>query len=246
MPPNFLHKQLIDTTTPQPPPSLGGGATTPQPPPSLGGGATTPRIVGDASPPWKGRGDVSSPIPRQRWLKMATGDVDRAGDILVLDGMNAENFLKNPQFLWQHGASGSIINTIGKVLELRVMDNSRVVWAVLGPKPSESLVAEDGDHHAGKALYALVEYAPAEVSPLAEQVLQLHDAGMLPANSIGFRPIEYEANDFGGFTFTEWELIECSKVELPMNPLAVDENKSLMSDEEIEEAIENTIEWLLR
>src|SRR5271167_3402994 len=99
MHPNILHKQLIDN-------SLGRGdaATTPQPPP-------TPRIVGDASS--AGGGD------RQRWLTLATQAVDRAGDILVIAGMDAENFLKNPQFLWQHGASGALLNTIGRVLELK-------------------------------------------------------------------------------------------------------------------------------
>jgi hypothetical protein len=48
-------------------------------------------------------------------------------------------------------------------------------------------------------------------------------AGYLPANSIGFRPIEYEPNDFGGYRFLKWELIEISKVELPCNPYAVDD-----------------------
>ncbi len=143
---------------------------------------------------------ASSQMPRLRWLTMATDSVDRAGDILLLDGMDAENFFKNPQFLWQHGASGETISTIGKVLELRVVGR------------------------AGSAdLRALVEYATPDLSPLAEQVYQMDLAGILPANSIGFRPIEYEANEFGGYTFTQWELIECSKVELPMNPDAVDE-----------------------
>jgi HK97 family phage prohead protease len=152
----------------------------------------------------------SSLPPRQRWLTLATEAVDRAGDILILAGMDAENFLNNPQFLWQHGASGAQVNTIGKVLELRI---------------------ETG------GLFALVEYAPSEISPLAEQIYQMDLAGMLPANSIGFSPIEYEANEFGGYTFTKWELIECSKVELPMNPEAVDTAKSLTADE--------AADWLL-
>ena len=161
-----------------------------------------------------------SPLTRQRWLKMATGDIDRAGDILVIEGMDATNFLKNPQFLWQHGASGSLISTIGKVLELRVGR------------------ASSPDGRAGSTdLRALVEYAPAEISPLAEQVYQLDIAGLMPANSIGFRPIEYEANSYGGHTFTKWELVECSKVELPMNPDAVDSAKSLTIDE--------AADWLL-
>src|SRR3954463_6964121 len=77
---------------------------------------------------------------RQRWLKMATGDVDRAGDVLVLGGIETANFLKNPQFLWQHGLSGETVNTIGIIRRLLVRNN---------------------------ALYALADYAEESVSPLA-------------------------------------------------------------------------------
>src|ERR1035437_4976643 len=99
------------------------------------GGVSPPEAPGTS------QGTKTAPLQRRRWLKMATGDVDRAGDILVLAGLDATNFLKNPQFLWQHGASGALVNTIGKVLELKTT---------------------------GNALFALVEYASAETSPLAE------------------------------------------------------------------------------
>jgi hypothetical protein len=147
------------------------------------------------SPPSSFSLHPSSLPNRRRWLKLATSDVDRAGDILLIEGMDSGHFEKNPQFLWQHGKSGAMVNTIGRVVQLQTT---------------------------GNALFALVEYAPADTNPLAEQVFQMDVLGLLPANSIGFRPIEWEANDFGGHTFTQWELIECSKVELPMNPEAVD------------------------
>jgi hypothetical protein len=92
---------------------------------------------------------------------------------------------------------------------------------------------------------ALVEYAPADISPLAEQVYQMDLAGLLPANSIGFSPIEYEANEFGGYTFTKWELIECSKVELPMNPLAVD-SEQWITDNGKSYSIDNVTDWLFQ
>jgi len=140
---------------------------------------------------------------RCKWLKLATDAVDRAGDVLVLSGMDSTNFMKNPQFLWQHGKSGAEINTIGRILKLSV--------AELGP----------GKH----VLFGYAQYAPA-TNQLAESVYQMDSEGLLPANSIGFRPIEWVPNDYGGLTFTKWELIECSKVELPMNPEAVDDGIS--------------------
>jgi hypothetical protein len=188
-----------------------------------------------SSPPSSLIPQPSSLPPRQRWLTLATQAVDRAGDMLVIAGMNAENFLKNPQFLWQHGASGAIINSIGRVLELKMVPGED------GVKGKGQRVNNNAQsftpYPLPSTLMALVEYAPADISPLAEQVYQMDLAGMLPANSIGFSPIEYEANEFGGYTFTEWELIECSKVELPMNPDAVDGAKSL--------ALEEAADWLL-
>ncbi len=192
-------------------------------------------VTKEGPPPSSFIPQPSSLPPRQRWLTLATNAVDRAGDILVIAGMNAENFLKNPQFLWQHGASGALINSIGRVLELKVVPGED------GVKGKGQRVKNDPQRSTSYALpstlLALVEYAPADISPLAEQVYQMDLAGMLPANSIGFSPIEYEANEFGGYTFTEWELIECSKVELPMNPDAVDSAKSL--------TIEEAADWLL-
>lgn len=173
---------LTKSISPEAP--LSEGSTTPQPPPSKGGGGT-----------------------RLRWLKMATTDIDRAGDQMVLDGMDATHFLQNPQFLWQHAMSGLPVHTLGCIRELRVLDN---------------------------ALFALAEYATEEVYCFADQIYRLDVAGYLPANSIGFRPIEWEPNDNGGNRFTKWELVECSKVELPMNPNAVSSMASL--DEEVIQA----------
>jgi HK97 family phage prohead protease len=131
-----------------------------------------------------------------RWLKVATSDPDRAGDEMVIEGAMTDNFLRNPQFLWSHGQTSEPVHTLGKILKL---------------------VKTSG------ALYALAQYATSDVSELAEKIYQMDEAGYLPANSIGFRPIEWEPNEFGGYRFLEWELIEISKVELPCNPFAVDD-----------------------
>src|ERR1041385_8688321 len=101
---------------------------------------------------------------------------------MVMEGAQTENFLRNPQFLWMHGQTSEPIHTLGKILKLVKTPN---------------------------ALYALAEYA--EISELAERIYQMDLEGYLPANSICFHPIEWEANEHGGFRFLKWELIEISK-----------------------------------
>ena len=152
-----------------------------------------------------------APESRLRWLKVATSDPDRAGDEMIIEGADTDNFLRNPQFLWSHGQTSEPVHTLGKILKL-----------VKTPS----------------ALYALAEYATPDVSELAEKIFQMDEAGYLPANSIGFRPIEWEPNDFGGFRFLEWELIEISKVELPCNPYAVDDGAPASRKLSISEAAE--------
>lgn len=132
---------------------------------------------------------------RRKWLKAATSDVDRMGDILVIRGADLSNFTRNPQFLWQHGLTQEAVHTLGRIVKL--------------------VTTED-------ALFALAEYAEPGTSELVDKVCKMDEQGLLPANSIGFRPIEWEPNDQGGFTFRRWELVEISKVELPANAFAVD------------------------
>lgn len=154
---------------------------------------------------------VSELAPRQKWLTIATSDVDRAGDIMVMAGVQLDNFRKNPQFLWQHGLTPLPLHTLGRILEVRATDN---------------------------ALYALAEYANEEVFAFAEQIHRMDQKGYLPANSIGFRPIEWEENEHGGFTFLKWELVEVSKVDLPMNPNAIDASSVV--------TLAGASEWLAR
>lgn len=139
---------------------------------------------------------------RQRWLKIVTSDVDRAGDELVIEGVVTKHFERNPQFLWQHAMTDEPVHTIGRIAKL-VQTKT--------------------------ALYALAEYASKDVCPLAGTIFDLDEAGLLPANSVGFRPIEWEPNSHGGVKFTKWELIEVSKVELPCNPFAIDDGAPPMS-----------------
>jgi hypothetical protein len=160
---------------------------------------------------------LAAPSPRQKWLKAATSDVDRTGDVMLMRGLDLTNFLKNPQFLWQHGLTNQPVHTLGKIVDHHVTDDT---------------------------LYVLAEYADAETYDFAEQIMKLDKAGYLPANSIGFHPIECEKNAQGGLTFTKWELVEVSKVELPMNPNAVD-GKGYIDPDQLEIFdLQKTDDWI--
>lgn len=140
-------------------------------------------------------GEDVSQSARRKWLKVTTIDPDRSGDVVIPSGGEYNGFRRNPQFLWQHGLTTEAVHTLGRILRLVVTDS---------------------------AVFALAEYAPEGVSALADKIAALDEAGLVPANSIGFRPIEWKPNEHGGFTFSKWELVEISKVELPANPFATD------------------------
>src|SRR5436853_162172 len=52
------------------------------------------------------------------WLKIATSDPDRSGDVMVIAGVVTDNFDRNPQFLWQHGLTSEPVHTIGRIVKL--------------------------------------------------------------------------------------------------------------------------------
>lgn len=130
---------------------------------------------------------------------ITTGTPDREQDIVVPKGISIEHYLKNKVVLWGHDQT---ILPIGKCIEIQPTDNG---WQ------------------------AIVEFAPAEANPMAEQVYQLVKGGFLSAVSIGFIPLELELNDLGGYTITKSELFEFSIVNVPANPeaLIIEEHKSI-------------------
>ncbi|RBP08525.1 HK97 family phage prohead protease [Roseiarcus fermentans] len=73
----------------------------------------------------------------------------------------------------------------------------------------------------GGRLEARITFAPAGVSPKADEYCGLYKAGVMSAVSIGFAPIEIEPLRGGGTRFRTWELLEISLVAVPANPEAL-------------------------
>lgn len=74
----------------------------------------------------------------------------------------------------------------------------------------------------GESLSGIVEFAPADISPAAEEVFQLVKAGFLRACSVGFRPLDPpKTNQKGGNDYGRVELLEVSLVPVPAQPAAL-------------------------
>jgi len=138
--------------------------------------------------------------------------VDRDGDVIKVDGVNLKNYKKNPVVLWSHNHNDPPIG------------RTKRVW-------------KDG----GKLMFK-IEYAPPETYSFADTIYKLTKSGYINAYSIGFVP-DWEAADAnkksGGFTFNKTELLEISAVNVPANPTALVESKSIQKALE-DEVIDNT------
>ena len=109
-------------------------------------------------------------------------------------GAESDNYLRSPTVQWGH--------------------NYRDPWAVIG-KTVELAVGEDG-------IMAEFELRPPANEADPQHIVRLlWSGGWVRTASIGFRPLEWEENEFGGMDFTKWELLEWSLVPIPMNPDAL-------------------------
>ena len=130
-------------------------------------------------------------------ITISTQSVDRQGDIVMLDGWDFDNYLKNPVVMLNHDYGGL---PVGKTNNLRVKGGALVAnFSFLQP-------ANDND-------------------PI-NFVKNAWDQGALRAASVGFRPIEAEQIDpdsdswWPEMRFLEQELLEWSIVTIPANPEA--------------------------
>lgn len=115
---------------------------------------------------------------------------DRTGDIVRANGIELENFGKNPVFLWNHNTN---IPAIAKVLSVTRSENG---------------------------LLFEVKFAPADINEFADMIFKSFIGGFLSAVSIGFIPKDIEpifTNDgmLVGLDIVRSELLELSAVNIP-------------------------------
>lgn len=91
---------------------------------------------------------------------------DRDGEIVLQEGLNTENFMKNPVILFGHNYWDLPIGKATKV-EKNTETGQTIIEGI---------------------------FASAEANPLAQQVRKLYDAGILIATSIGFIAKNWEGN----------------------------------------------------
>jgi HK97 family phage prohead protease/HK97 family phage major capsid protein len=131
---------------------------------------------------------------------MSDGTVDRYGDIIDPNGWDLGEFRRNPVLLWGHQSKEP---PIGR------WDNIRVEGGKLKGKPI---------------------FAAKGTSPRIDEIRSLAEQGLLPAVSVGFRPVPgaIEARSDGkGLLYKQAKLLECSLVSIPANPNALAVARSL-------------------
>jgi len=135
---------------------------------------------------------------------ISTGDVDREGDTIAPDGWRLDNFNRGGSVLWSHLRSEP---PIGRPLR---------TWV-------------DGD-----ALKSTAQFTSRDENPFGYMIYGLAKAGYSRSASVGFRALKYAENrERGGWyptDFLEQELTEWSVVNVPANPNALQEARSLGVD----------------
>jgi HK97 family phage prohead protease len=99
-----------------------------------------------------------------------------------------------------------------------VLDNYRQNPIVLANHDPRSPIGTAVPAVRNGRVEALINFAPAGASPIADTYCNLAKAGVLRAMSVGFDPIEVEPSGKGGYNFNKWELLEVSVVSVPANP----------------------------
>lgn len=156
---------------------------------------------------------------RQIRVIAASGRADRVGDIVKIDGIEYESYMKNPVILWAHDHYAL---PVGKAVNV--------------------------ENNKGK-LVMTIQFATAEEYAFADTVYRMVLGGYLNGVSIGARvkEAEYIKDEDGhivGRKFTSLELLELSVVPIPADSkaLVTAVKSGSVSSEEFEECFTKTLE----
>jgi HK97 family phage prohead protease len=136
-------------------------------------------------------------------FRASSAAVDRHGTRIDPTGIDTDNYNQNPVFCWAHDAYPSMFG---------VPKMEHVLGRVVATRASNDAFDID------------VEFATADVNPLADQALKMVKARFLNAVSIGFRIIDAHVSVVDGEEIpmiTKCELLEISLVAVPSNPEAL-------------------------
>lgn len=163
--------------------------------------------------------DSALDAKRQIRVIAASGKADRVGDIVKIDGIETQNYMKNPVILWAHDHYAL---PVGKAVEV--------------------------SNDKGK-LSMTIQFATAEEYAFADTVYKLVKGGYLNGVSIGARvkSAEWLKDDEGniiGRKFTSLELLELSVVPIPADSkaLVTAVKSGNLTETEFEECITKTLE----
>lgn len=129
-------------------------------------------------------------------MTASTGAVDRHRDTIDPKGWELGDYAKNPVVLFAHN-----------------------YWSVPIAKAVETRKSDE-------ALEQVWEFAPKDVLPFAEMVLQLYRGRFMNASSVGFLPLKWVFDEERrGYDIIEAELLEVSAVPVPANQEALQNAK---------------------
>jgi len=126
--------------------------------------------------------------------------LDRDRDVVVVNGIETKGYKRNPVVLWSHRSGDP---PIGKTTK---------VW-----KEDDKLMFK-------------IQFASMEEYGFADTIYKLIKGGYLSAFSIGFSPDWKQAvfdEKVGGYVFNKVDLLEISVVNVPSNPNALVQSKSI-------------------
>lgn len=139
----------------------------------------------------------------------STQDRDRHGDVVMQNGWDLKNFLRNPVILNSH-RYGDATETVGRAINLQTSSGQ---------------------------LEGEIQFAVDE-NPKAKVIFDLYAGGFLKAFSVGFIPLEFKNDDPWSGEILKAELLEISAVSVPANAYATAKQKGVdveaLEDKDIE------------